>query len=70
MVLTTSPNFSLYNIVVFPAPSRPSIQILAGRGPKNRSMRVEIRIPMTTTKLLQKIELVSKCFRRKKKYEF
>ena len=46
MVVTTSPNLSLYSTVVLPALSNPSMMILAGLAGKNLSIRVEMRIPM------------------------
>ena len=45
-VVTTSPSFSLYSTVVLPALSKPIIRMRHGVLGKNRSIRVEIKIPM------------------------
>ena len=46
MVVTISPNFSLYRIVVFPAASRPTIKILISFFPHNLSKSFENVRPM------------------------
>jgi len=46
IVVTISPSFSLYRIVVFPAASRPTIRILISFLPQRRSNSLENVIPM------------------------
>lgn len=46
MVVTISPNFSLYRMVVFPAASRPTIRIRISLRPHSRSNNFEKVRPM------------------------
>lgn len=48
MVVTISPSFSLYNIVVFPAASRPTIRILISFLPIRLFRRLPNMLPMST----------------------
>jgi len=46
MVVTISPSFSLYRIVVFPAASKPTIRIRISFFPQSRSKSLENVRPM------------------------
>ena len=48
MVVTISPSFNLYRIVVFPAASRPTMRIRISFFPHSRSNSFEILRPMAT----------------------
>lgn len=45
IVVTTSPTCSLYRMVVFPAPSKPSIKILISLVPNRPEKRLEKKPP-------------------------
>ena len=47
IVVTISPNFNLYNIVVLPAASKPTIKILISLLPKRLANNLENDKPMT-----------------------
>ena len=46
IVVTISPNFNLYNIVVLPAASRPTIKILMSRLPKRFANKLANMLPI------------------------
>lgn len=50
IVVTISPSFSLYRIVVFPAASKPTIRILISFFPQSRSKSLENVRPMIADK--------------------
>ncbi len=58
IVVTTSPTWSLYNMVVFPAPSKPKMRILISLVPNRPEKRLEKNPPVKTTELYEIIEQI------------